>query len=108
MEAVFAPTRFSLVRISVRDLVSNGKSSGRNSGVGGGGQTLILIEACSLRSSLNVPARSVIAVRTVGVDAVLGKDKEVPARHGQASVLLGLHEFKSCATSAQSPRNSEK
>ena len=40
--AVFAPTRFSLVRISVRDLVADGKSLLRNSGVGGGGQNLIL------------------------------------------------------------------
>ena len=40
--AVFASTRFSLVRISVRDLVADGKSLVRNSGVGGGGQNLIL------------------------------------------------------------------
>ena len=36
--AVSAPTRFSLVRISIRDLVADGKSLVRNSGVGGGGQ----------------------------------------------------------------------
>ena len=36
--AISAPTRFSLVRISVRDLVADGKSLVRNSGVGGGGQ----------------------------------------------------------------------
>ena len=42
MGAVFAPTRFSLVRISVRDLVADGKSLLRNSGVGGGGENLIL------------------------------------------------------------------
>ena len=41
--AVFAPTRFSLVRISIRDLVADGKSLVRNSGVGGGGENLILI-----------------------------------------------------------------
>ena len=46
MGAVFAPTRFSLVRISVRDLVADGKSLVRNSGVGGGGENLILIECC--------------------------------------------------------------
>ena len=40
--AVFAPTRFSLVRISIRDLVADGKSLVRNSGVGGGGENLIL------------------------------------------------------------------
>ena len=40
--AVFAPTRFSLARISIRDLVADGKSL-LNSGVGGGGQNLILI-----------------------------------------------------------------
>ena len=40
--AVFASTRFSLVRISIRDLVADGKSLVRNSGVGGGGQILIL------------------------------------------------------------------
>ena len=38
MGAVFAPTRFSLVRLSVRDLVADGKSLLRNSGVGGGGE----------------------------------------------------------------------
>ena len=42
MGAIFAPTRFSLVRISVRDLVEDGKSLLRNSGVGGGGENLIL------------------------------------------------------------------
>ena len=42
MGAVFAPTRFSLVRISVRDLVADGKSLLRNSGVGGGGENLVL------------------------------------------------------------------
>ena len=40
--AVFVPTRFSLVRISSRDFVADGKSLVRNSGVGGGGQNLIL------------------------------------------------------------------
>ena len=35
--AVFAPTRFSLVRISIRALVDRQKSLLRNSGVGGGG-----------------------------------------------------------------------
>ena len=45
--AVFAPTRFSLVRIfSTRDLVADGKSLLRNSGVGGGGGNLILISEC--------------------------------------------------------------
>ena len=43
MGAVFAPTRFSSVRISIRELVADGKSLVRNSGVGGGGQNLILI-----------------------------------------------------------------
>ena len=42
MGAIFAPTRFSLVRISVRDLVADGKSLLRNSGFGGGGENLIL------------------------------------------------------------------
>ena len=37
MGAIFAPTRFSLVRISIRDLVADGKSLVRNSGVGVGG-----------------------------------------------------------------------
>ena len=41
--ALFAPARFSLVRISVRDLVADGKSLVRNSGVGGGGPNRILI-----------------------------------------------------------------
>ena len=40
--AVFAPTRFSLVRISIRDLVADRKSLVRSSGVGGGGENLIL------------------------------------------------------------------
>ena len=40
--AVFAPNRFSLVRISIRDLVADRKSLLRKSGVGGGGQILIL------------------------------------------------------------------
>ena len=39
--ANFAPTRLSLVRISVRDLVADGKSLVRNCGVGGGGQNRI-------------------------------------------------------------------
>ena len=43
--AIFAPTRFSLVRISIRDLVADGKSLVRNSGVGGGGQNRILTKA---------------------------------------------------------------
>ena len=42
MGAIFAPTRFSLVRISIRDLVADGKSLLRNSGVGGGGENLVL------------------------------------------------------------------
>ena len=42
MGAVFAPTRCSLVRISSRDLVADGKYLVRNSGVGGGGENLIL------------------------------------------------------------------
>ena len=42
--AVFAPTRFSLVRISIRDLVADGKSLPRNSGGGGGGGNLILMK----------------------------------------------------------------
>ena len=37
MGVVFAPARFSLVRTSIRDLVADGKSLVRNSGVGGGG-----------------------------------------------------------------------
>ena len=41
--AVFASTRFSLVRISIRDQVADGKSLVRSSGVGGGGQNRILI-----------------------------------------------------------------
>ena len=40
--AAFAPTRFSLVRISIRDLVADRRSLLRKSGVGGGGQILIL------------------------------------------------------------------
>ena len=40
MGAIVAPTRFSLVRISIRDLAADGKSLLRKSGVGGGGQTL--------------------------------------------------------------------
>ena len=42
MGAVFAPTRFSLVGISIRDLVADGKTLLRSSGVGGGGENLIL------------------------------------------------------------------
>ena len=34
--AISAPTGFSLVRISVRDLVADGKSLARNSGLGVG------------------------------------------------------------------------
>ena len=55
--AVFAPTRFSLVRISVRDLVADRKSLVRKSGVGGGGQNLIVFQCCrqeiNLQSSTN-------------------------------------------------------
>ena len=46
VEQFFAPTRFSLVRISIRDLVADEKSLVRNSGVGGGGENLILIPHC--------------------------------------------------------------
>ena len=46
--AVFAPTRFSLVRMSIRDLVADRKSLVRNSGVGGGGENLILIDPKNL------------------------------------------------------------
>ena len=42
MGAAVAPTRFSLVSISIPDLVADGKSLVKNSGVGGGGQKLIL------------------------------------------------------------------
>ena len=42
MGAVFAPTRFSLVRISIRDLVADGISLVRSSGVGGGGENWLL------------------------------------------------------------------
>ena len=42
--AVFAPTIFSL-RISIHDLVADGKSLLRNSGLGGGGENVILIWA---------------------------------------------------------------
>ena len=41
--AIFAPTGFSSVRISIRDLVADGRSLLRNSGIGGGGQNLTLI-----------------------------------------------------------------
>ena len=57
--AVFARTRFSLVRISIRDLVGDGKALVRNSGVGGGGQNLILrfsrlrVKGGSLPSKIN-------------------------------------------------------
>ena len=51
MGAVFGPTRFSLVRISVRDLAADGKSLLRNSGVGGGGQNVILISTPATRNS---------------------------------------------------------
>ena len=44
--AIFAPTRFSLVRICIRHLVADGKSLVRNSGVGGGGQNRILRCLC--------------------------------------------------------------
>ena len=40
--AAFAPTRFFSVRTSIRDLAPDGESSARNSGIGGGGQHLIL------------------------------------------------------------------
>ena len=43
--AVLAPTRFSLVRGSIRHLAADGKSLVRNPGVGGGGKNLILIMA---------------------------------------------------------------
>ena len=52
MGAVFASTRFSLVRISIRDLVADGKSLVRNSGVGGGGQNLILKNHFFIRISI--------------------------------------------------------
>ena len=48
MGVIFAPTRFYLVRSSVRDLVADGKSWVRNSGVGGGGQNRILKVPCPI------------------------------------------------------------
>ena len=66
--AISAPTRFSLVRISVRDLVADGKSLVRNSGVACGVQNRILINrelelrwliANNLRSRLVVHQGSV-------------------------------------------------
>ena len=48
--AVFASTRFFLVRISIRGLVADRKSLLRKSGVGGGGQILIL--KCTTPSDL--------------------------------------------------------
>ena len=47
-EQFFSPTRFSLVRISIGDLVADGKSLVRKSGVGGGGQNSILRISFSL------------------------------------------------------------
>ena len=52
--AIFAPTRFSLVRISIRDLVADGKSLVRNSGVGDGGEILILMLVHSTLHSENI------------------------------------------------------
>ena len=47
MGAVFAPTRFSVVRISIRDLVADRNPYlERKSGVGGGGQDWIVIVLC--------------------------------------------------------------
>ena len=59
VEAVFASTWFSLVRISIRDLVADGKSLVRNSGVAGGGQNLIIILPTPphLRTSLSSKQR---------------------------------------------------
>ena len=58
MGAVFDPTRFSLVRISIRDLVADGKSLLRNSGVGGGGANLILMIGALLSHPPQTPERA--------------------------------------------------
>ena len=62
MGAIFGLTRFSLVRISVRDLVEDGKSLVRSSGVGGGGQNLILI-ICEL----DLPHIGVLCLQALGL-----------------------------------------
>ena len=54
--AIFAP-RFSLVRISVRDLVEDGKSLLRNSGVGGEGEHLILRHLRKITENVCLPGK---------------------------------------------------
>ena len=73
--AIFAPTRFSLVRISVRDLVEDGKSLLRNSGVGGGGENLILILVQP------GPARSFRLACLRGGSACLAIDSKIVTDH---------------------------
>ena len=61
MGAIFAPTRFSLVRISIRDLVADGKSLVRNSGVGGGGDNRVLRFLLALESRKLRSLRKILA-----------------------------------------------
>ena len=60
MGAIFAPTRFSLVRISIRDLVADGKSLVRSSVVGGGGQNRILTFGSETRTGEYLENRNLL------------------------------------------------
>ena len=55
MGAVLAPTRFSLARISIRDLVADGKSLVRKSGVLGGGVKSLILRAPRTPSNFEIP-----------------------------------------------------
>ena len=88
MGAVFASTRFSLVRISIRDLVADGKSLVRNSGVGGGGQNLILINAPRKRGRnlghTVCPSRFTIFLRVFGAKITKTKNSMKISSGGDA------------------------
>ena len=87
MGTIFAPTRFSLVRISIRDLVADRKSLVRNSGVGGGGQNPILMPG---RNSLE--CKILLDMDTVETPSVTG-DSHTSEPSLQKRLKLGCFKF---------------
>ena len=78
MGAVFAPTRFSLVRISIRDLAADGKSSVRNSGVGGGGenfdpQSKLQKNGFPAENKKHIPTEKIGPIKSPAVPAIKKK-----------------------------------
>ena len=104
--AVFAPTRFSLVRISIRDLVADGKSLVRKSGVGGGGQILILKTVsppCENKEALkSKPDVLSIDIMVKAGDQIIGPDKGLPT--WIALLMVAKDAWRTC----RAPSDSKK